>query len=86
MWEVVAQAGFFFAPIIYPIGVLPEQLHLYLYVWPPTPVIEFSRDALVRGVVPSAMAHVLLVLVTTVTIATGIWLFRRYEPRAAEYL
>lgn len=83
---MVAQAGFFFAPIIYPIGVLPEQLHLYLYVWPPTPVIEFSRDALVRGIVPSPTAHILLVLVTVATVAGGVWLFKRYEPRAAEYL
>ena len=37
------QAGFFLAPIIYPLGILPERFHFYLYLWPPTPVIEFSR-------------------------------------------
>ena len=86
VWEVIAQAGFFLAPIIYPIRILPEQFHLYLYIWPPTPIIEFSRDALVRGVAPSFTAHVLLVLVATVTMACGVWLFRKFEPRAAEYL
>ena len=49
VWEVVVQAGFFVAPIIYPLGILPERLHAYLYVWPPTPVIMFSRAALVDG-------------------------------------
>ena len=49
VWEVVTHAGFFVAPIIYPIGVLPERLHFYLYLWPPTPVILFSRSVLVDG-------------------------------------
>ena len=86
VWEVVAQAGFFFAPIIYPLGIVPEQLHVYFYVWPPTPIIEFSRAALVRGVTPTATAHVLLALVVAVCLAGGVTLFRRLEPRAAEYL
>ena len=47
VWEVVAQAGFFIAPIIYPLSILPERLHFYLYIWPPTPVIMFSRSVLV---------------------------------------
>ncbi len=28
VWEVVTQAGFFIAPIVYPIGILPERLHV----------------------------------------------------------
>src|SRR5262249_14375195 len=31
LWDVVAQAGFFLTPIVYPLGVLPERLHFYLY-------------------------------------------------------
>ena len=54
VWEVVTQAGFFVAPIIYPIDILPERLHFYLYLWPPTPVILFSRSVLVEGKIPSA--------------------------------
>ncbi len=53
VWEVVIQAGFFLAPIIYPLGILPERFHFYLYIWPPTPVIEFSRAVLVAGVLPT---------------------------------
>ena len=43
IWDMVMQAGFFLAPIIYPLGVIPERFHFYLYLWPPTPIIEFSR-------------------------------------------
>jgi len=86
VWEVVSQAGFFVAPIIYPLGILPERLHFFLYVWPPTPVIQFSRMVLVDGVLPSTRAHLFLAGVTAVTLAAGILIFRRHAPRAAEYL
>ena len=86
VWDLVTQAGFFFAPIIYPIGMLPEKYHIYLYAWPPTPIVEFTRDALVRGVTPSVPGHLALVLLSTTCLAGGILVFRRYAPRAAEYL
>ena len=86
VWEVLTQAGFFLAPIIYPLGILPERYHFYLFLWPPTPIIEFSREALVRGVVPSLTAHIYLAAVVGATMIAGVLLFRRLGPRAAEYL
>jgi ABC-type polysaccharide/polyol phosphate export permease len=86
VWEVATQAGFFFAPIVWPIGTVPERFHFLLYLWPPTPIIEFSRDVLVRGVVPSATAHVLLAVETVVVLALGVLVYRRLSPRVAEEL
>jgi ABC-type polysaccharide/polyol phosphate export permease len=86
VWEVVTQAGFFVAPIIYPLDVLPERLHLYLYLWPPTPVILFSRSALVDGAAPSLMAHMLLTLETLCIVALGVFIYRVRARRVAEDL
>jgi homopolymeric O-antigen transport system permease protein len=86
VWEVVIQAGFFIAPIIYPLGILPERFHRYLYIWPPTPIIEFSRAVLVSGVMPTARAHLLLALAAALCLAAGVIMFRQLSPRAAEYL
>ncbi len=86
VWEVVTQAGFFVAPIIYPIGVLPERLHVLLYVWPPTPVILFSRSVLVDGRFPSPLAHVLLTIEALVILGAGALVYRRRAPRVAEEL
>jgi lipopolysaccharide transport system permease protein len=86
VWDVVVQAGFFFAPIIYPLGILPERFHIYLYLWPPTPIIEFSRAALVNGVIPTRAAHVYLTADAAICLLLGIVIFRRLGPRAAEYL
>jgi len=86
VWEVVTQAGFFVAPIIYPIGVLPERLHVLLYVWPPTPIILFSRSVLVDGRVPSPLAHVLLSIEALAILGVGALVYRRRAPRVAEEL
>jgi lipopolysaccharide transport system permease protein len=86
VWEVVTQAGFFLAPIIYPLSILPERFHFYLYLWPPTAIIEFSRDVLVRGTMPTATAHFYLMGVVLISLLSGWLLFRRLAPNAAEYL
>lgn len=86
VWEVASQAGFFLAPVIYPLGMLPERVHPYLYIWPPTPIIEFSRAVLARGEVPTPLAHLLLLSAVVAALLVGVAVFRRYGPRAAEYL
>jgi lipopolysaccharide transport system permease protein len=86
VWDVVSQAGFFLSPIIYPIGIIPERFHFYLYVWPPTPIIEFSRAVLVQGVAPTRTAHVYLAIDGVLILVLGMLTFRRFAPRAAEYL
>lgn len=86
VWEVMVQAGFFLAPVIYPLGILPERFHIYLFLWAPTPIIEFSRAALVRGALPTATAHLYLVAAVALCLICGALIFRRLGPRAAEYL
>lgn len=86
VWDVVLQAGFFVAPIIYPLNILPERFHLYLYLWPPTPVIQFARQVLIDGELPTLRAHFLLSLEAAVLMWIGVAIFRRYAPQAAEYV
>jgi len=86
VWDVIAQAGFFLAPIIYPLAVVPERYHFYFYLWPPTPIIEFSRSVLVKGVVPTMTAHVYLAIDLAIIVLAGLVIFRRLAPRAAEYV
>jgi lipopolysaccharide transport system permease protein len=86
VWDLAIQAGFFVAPIIYPLDIIPERFHVWLYLWPPTPVIQFARAVLVDGVVPTARAHLLLGLETLVILVVGVLVFRRLAPRVAEHL
>lgn len=86
VWDVVIQAGLFLAPVVYPLRIIPERFHFYLYLWPPTPIIQFSRAVLVDGTVPTLRAHAFLLVEAAVVLAVGTLIFRRYAPRAAEYL
>jgi len=86
VWEVVTQAGFFIAPIIYPLAILPERVHAYLYAWPPTPVILFSRSVLVDGRMPSPLAHALLLAETVLVLGAGVLIYRARVSRVAEEL
>jgi lipopolysaccharide transport system permease protein len=86
VWEVLTQAGFFVAPVIYPLDIMPERFHGYLYLWPPTAIIQFSRMVLLEGAVPSARAHALLAVLALLSFLTGVLVFRRLAPGAAEHL
>ena len=86
VWDVMAQAGFFLAPIIFPLGIIPERYHFYFYLWPPTPIIEFSRVVLTQGTMPTRTAHVYLALDAAIILLTGVLIFRGLAPRAAEYV
>ena len=86
VWEVITHAGFFVAPIIYPLGILPERVHIYLYAWPPTPIILFSRSVLVDGRAPSPLAHALLLVETLAILGAGALIYRWRVPRVAEQL
>jgi len=86
LWDAISQAGFFVAPIVYPIQILPEGLHPYLYLWPPTPVIEFAKRVLIQGTTPTLEANLLLLAATLSILAVGVVVFQRHMPRAAEHL
>jgi lipopolysaccharide transport system permease protein len=86
VWEVIVQAGFFVAPVVYPLDIIPERYHAFLYAWPPTAVIEFSRSVLIAEAIPSGRAHVYLATAALCALAVGIAVFRRYAPQAAERL
>jgi lipopolysaccharide transport system permease protein len=86
VWDVVLQAGFFVAPVIYPLGILPERYHWFIYLWAPTPFIQFSRSVLVDGQIAGLHAHAVLAAGTAIILGTGVLVFRRFAPRAAEFL
>jgi lipopolysaccharide transport system permease protein len=86
VWEVIVQAGFFVAPVVYPLSIIPERYHAFLYAWPPTAVIEFSRSVLIAEEIPSGRAHLWLVAEAVCALLVGIAVFRRYAARAAESL
>jgi ABC-type polysaccharide/polyol phosphate export permease len=86
LWEALSQAGFFLAPIVYPLDILPQRVHPYLYLWPPTPVIVYARGVLIDGTVPGLRENLYLLGMTLTVLAVGIAVFQRHIGRALEHL
>lgn len=86
VWEVLLQMGFFYAPVVYPLGALPEQYHAFLYLWPPTPVLEFARSALSGEPLASANGHALLAALSLGSLLVGVLTYRALAARVAEHL
>lgn len=86
LWDAITQAGFFVAPIVFPMSMIPERARAYLYLWPPTPVIEFSRRVLVEGTFPTVSENMFLLGISASILTIGMVVFRRLAPGAAEHL
>jgi lipopolysaccharide transport system permease protein len=86
VWDLVLQAGFFLTPIFYPLRILPEKYHFYLYAWPVTPIVQFTRMVLVDRRAPTLKAHLLLLCMSLTIFGIGAALFRKHAPRAVEQL
>lgn len=86
LWDAVSQAGFFIAPIVYPFEIVPQHVRVYMYLWPPTPIIQFARQVLIEGTTPSIAANLLLLGQTSAIVVIGIAVFAWLIPRTVEHL
>ncbi|MCX6733867.1 MAG: ABC transporter permease [Candidatus Peregrinibacteria bacterium] len=84
IWEVLLQAGFFLTPIIYPLTLVPEKYHLYLYLNPMAGIMQFARMAVLdRQILPLPIISYTFVFVF-VACLSGFFLFRRLSRNIAE--
>lgn len=86
IWDVLLLGGFYAAPIIYPLEMLPTDLRMWLYVNPMTFLIEHARTVLFTGEFSRLDHHVLygLVLVLGFVFAWGV--FQKFQRKIAELL
>jgi ABC-2 type transport system permease protein len=93
IWQVVTQAMFYAAPVIYPIEAIPKPQWGELVMLNPISVIlEQTRHAVVDPTAPSAAAAagptglLIPVAIMVLTTLVGFWLFNREAPRIAEQI
>jgi ABC-2 type transport system permease protein len=91
IWEVVLQAGFYAAPIIYPLSMVPAKYARLLLLNPMAQIIQDSRYALVTNqtvtisqVYGTPWARAIPVSITLVLLLTSVLFFRRQSPSFAE--
>lgn len=86
IWEVVLTLGFYSAPIIFSVALIPENLRALLWLNPVGYIIHFQREALLFNRFASAPALLLLLAVTGVTLLVGFWLYSRLYRDMVDYL
>lgn len=86
IWEVMLMAGFYAAPIIYPLSALPSGLQYWLYLNPMTFLIEHARGVLFLGTASRLDHHLIYMVCVLLLFVFGLSFFRKYEKRVIELL
>lgn len=86
IWEVLLMAGFYAAPVIYPLSVIPEWLRPWLYLNPMTFLIEHAKGILFLGEVTNYQNHLVYFGLVVALVCFGWMFFRRFAKRVIEFL
>jgi ABC-2 type transport system permease protein len=92
IWEVVTQAMFYAAPVIYPIEAIPKPAWGHIVMLNPLAVIiEQNRHAVIDPGAPTAIDAMaaswniaIPAGIVLVSIVLGFWMFNREAPKIAE--
>jgi len=84
IWDVLLQIGFWLTPIIYPVSLIPDVYHRFIYLNPLARVIEYSRVVFVDGYIPAFNLNITLAIMTILIFILGMFVFRKFESQIAE--
>lgn len=86
IWEVLLQIGFWTVPIIYPISIIPEKYHRFIFFNPLARIITYSRALFIENSIPSFQLNAVLFLMTIFIFFIGFFVFRSRESSITEML
>jgi len=84
IWDILLQVGFYLAPIIYPLSLVPEKYIFYYMLNPVTRLMVMYRDILLYNTIPSAIDFLIVAMCGMVFLIIGTMIFRKLSPRFAE--
>ena len=88
IWEVFVQLGFWATPIIYPISIVPQKYHTFIFLNPMARIIQGSRQAIMgqQGDFVGFTNHFIIISVAAVFFLAGLALFNKLSRSFAEDL
>jgi len=84
IWDILLQVGFYLAPIIYPLSLVPEKYMFYYMLNPITRLMVMYRDILLYSTIPSALDFLIVVVCGLLFLIIGTMIFRKLSPGFAE--
>jgi ABC-type polysaccharide/polyol phosphate export permease len=80
------QALFYFTPTFYPLSYVPKPWLRWYLLNPMAGIIELYRNSLVAGWPASLLVVEMTVVTSLLTLAAGVFVFRRLEPHFDDYI
>ena len=84
IWAVILQAGFFAAPIIYPISIIPEKYLWLIRLNPMTRIIDMLRQSVIYSGSPVLPDWIFIAISAILLLSAGYLIFLKLEPGFAE--
>lgn len=84
IWDILLQVGFYLAPIIYPISLVPEKYIFYYMLNPVTRLMVMYRDILLYNTIPSALDLLIVATCGLIFLIIGTIIFGKLSPGFAE--
>ena len=73
IWDIALRLGFYAAPIMYPLSVVPERFQRLLWINPMSYVIHNAKEALIAGyMLPASHLAIVLLVVIAAALACGL--------------
>lgn len=88
IWEVFVQLGFWATPVVYPISIVSEKYHVFIFLNPIARIIQGLRATII-GPQDSFLAlsnHLIIIAVAVITLVIGAVAFNKLSPGFAENL
>lgn len=82
--SMVLQGWFYLTPIVYPLSLVPEKYQWVLQLNPLTNLVTLYREALLGGTLPPVASLAPLAGSAFVSLAVGMWVFKRLRPAFAD--
>jgi len=84
IWDILLQVGFYLAPIIYPLSLVPEKYIFYYMLNPVTRLMVMYRDILLYNTIPSALDFIIVAMCGLIFLIIGTIIFGKLSPGFAE--
>jgi ABC-2 type transport system permease protein len=88
IWEILVQLGFWATPIIYPVSIVDQKYHIFIFLNPMARIIQGAREATIGppGNFVGFTNHIIIISVAIVCFWAGLTLFNKLSPSFAEDL
>jgi ABC-type polysaccharide/polyol phosphate export permease len=88
IWEIFVQLGFWATPIVYPISIVSEKFHKYIFLNPVARIIQGCREALIgpAGSFLGVTSHIIIITAAVCLFVIGLGLFNKLSRSFAEDL